>query len=140
MSKHYHHEIRRVFADVGPVSTRTLARKCIDADVFDAAWLESATVRAVQRECRKALRETDGIGLPFAGKTTETDDDGSPVWAQRELWDRETYYLNIEQHIDQRDRNHDRAVLLHNECLRKYGEAPDISGLAGVVSQKGQAA
>jgi hypothetical protein len=123
----------------GPVSTRMLARRCLDAGVFDEEWRESAVVRAAQEECRGVLKGCDIHGLPFAGKTSGSDDDGAPLWVQREMWDFDTYALNITEYANQRDRNHEKALLLRDECRRKFGRAPSISGLDGVGEVGGAA-
>jgi hypothetical protein len=123
----------------GPVSTRMLAHRCLDAGVFDQEWQESAVIRAAQEECRGVLKGCDIHGLPIAGKTAETDDTGAPLWVQRELWDYDTYALNIGEYANQRDRNHEKALLLRNECRRKFGRAPAVSGLDGAGGIEGAA-
>ena len=131
MNQSYHEQIRETFRTVGPLSTRALALLCIAGGVFPDSWLESASVRAAQDQCRRALKDCGIDGMPFAGKTSDEDGEGKPVWKQREFWDYETYVVNIVQSVDQRDSNHHHATLLHRECYEKFGKAPPVTGLTG---------
>lgn len=128
MSAVHHDEILRVFRENPPASTRTTAQRCIDAGVFSQEWLESAAIRSAQAAVRKALKTCDIQGLPIAGKTNVVDDNGAPVWVQRELWDYDTYALNIGQYVDQGDANYQKAADLAVECRTKYGRAPRLDG------------
>lgn len=135
-----HEAILEVFRSAGePLSTRTLALRCMDEGVFPDDWRANALVRAAQDECRSVLKDCDIHGLPFAGKTNRSDDDGGPLWIQREMWDFETYALNIHEHLDQRDKNHQKALLLQADCRRKFGRAPAIPGLDSVGGIEGAA-
>lgn len=128
-----HDAILDVFRSAGePLSTRTLALRCISEGVFPEDWQANALVRAAQEECRSVLKGCDIHGLPFAGKTTLSDDDGAPLWVQRDLWDFDTYALNIGEYLRQRDQNHEKALLLRNECRSRFGRAPAIPGLDGI--------
>lgn len=132
----YHDEILRVFREAGePIPTRVLAHRCVEAGVFPSDWLESAAIRAVQNVCREALKTSDIHGLPFAGRTTMSDDDGSPLWAQRELWDYETYAINIAEHEGQARANIKKARLLADECREKFGRSPSVPIITGGASE-----
>lgn len=124
----------------GPLSTRALALRCIDNGVFPTEWLQSASVRAAQEECRSVLKSCDIHGLPIAGKTSQRDEDGAPLWLQREMWDYDTYALNISQYLDKRDQNHQKALLLQDACRKKFGMAPPLPGLDASEAQGGSAA
>ena len=63
-----------------PMSTRSLAIKCIDEGVLSDEWLGSAGVRAAQYEVRAALKSSDEVGLPRAGVSGEEDETGAPIW------------------------------------------------------------
>lgn len=135
-----HDTILKVFRSAGePLSTRTLARRCIEEGVFPEDWQANALVRAAQEECRSVLKGCDIHGLPFAGKTSRSDDGGAPLWVQREMWDFETYALNIEEYLRQRDQNHEKALLLRNECQSRFGRTPEIPGLEGARGVEGAA-
>ena len=136
----YREAILRVFRESAePLSTRSLAHRCIEAGVFPDEWLESAAIRAVQTECRDALKTSDIRGLPFAGKTVRTDEDGSPLWAQRDVWDYATYEINIVEHATQARQNIDKAALLADECRGRYGRAPAVPMLIGAPPSQGAA-
>ncbi len=83
---------------------------------------------------REALRECDIRGLPFAGRTSATDGEGAPVWEQRELWDYGTYELNVNQHVTLAKTNHSVAKLMAYECFEKFGKAPSVPTMVGVVA------
>ena len=137
MSHSYGEEIRATFRGAGPLSMRALARLCINRGVFSEGWLESASIRAAQNQCRRALKDCGIDGLPFAGKTSEEDDSGKPIWLQREFWNYDAYVVNIVQSVDQRDANHEQATRMHRECYEKFGKAPPISDLEGSGALEG---
>lgn len=121
--------IRSTFTEMGGSSIRTTAVECMRRGVFGQEWLAEAGVTAAMDVVRRALKQADINGLPFAGMTRDIDIEGAHLWARRDLWTMEDYHLNIEQNVDKRDANHTRAVLLRQECLNRFGEAPAIPGL-----------
>lgn len=133
-------EIRRLFADAPErMSTMRTTLACVDAGVIPESWIRNAGIRAAQNEVREALRECDIRGLPFAGRTAEKDEDGAPVWEQRELWDYPTYVLNIEQHVTLARTNQEKAALMAHECHEKFGRSPRVPMLIGGAPQTGAA-
>ena len=133
--------ILQVFKEAGePLSTRALAKRCIEGGVFPDEWMQGAAVRAAQEECRGVLKDCDINGLPFAGKTSLKDEEGAPLWVQREMWDYATYALNIAQYMDKRDQNHRKALLLQDDCRKRFGRAPAITGLDASGKMGGAAA
>jgi len=67
------------------------------------------------------LKEHDAAGLPMAGPTTASDDDGAPIWVARQLWPEEDYDLNIQTHLDIRNENHLVATKLADEKFARHG-------------------
>ena len=120
--------IRALFQHLGGgMGTATFAHTCIDQGLYTDNDLKRFQLRAVQSEIRAALKATDAAGLPFAGITTEQDEDGAPVWQQRVLWGFEDYVLNIRQVFAQRDECHASGVKLIEECRRRFGKGPDAT-------------
>lgn len=127
--------IRDVFNDHGgAMTTIDLARACVDAGIWTQDELDRIAIKSVQELCRRALNVKDAAGLPAASRTTETNDDGQPVWKARQLWLFADYELNIRSHIGQRDEDHAVAVKLAAECEARYGKAISIPDLPDIVS------
>lgn len=139
MTESLHAAIRGVFRTAGGMSTVRLAQSCMMRGVFPDEWKEAAAMTAAQSECRKALKDADSNGLPFAGRTGRRDKDGGEVWEQREFWSYGTYELNIGENVKQRNANHEKALLLWQECRAKYQQAPDIPGIDAIDGQRGAA-
>lgn len=132
--------IREEFETVGGgMSTAAFAEHCIEAGVWTDEEIEAFTLRSAQSEVRRALKKPDVFGLPFAGKTTESDEEtGAPVWQQRTFWTYDDYAMNIHDLIAQRDTLHHEAHHLASECNAKFGKAPSIhepgAGKIGIAS------
>lgn len=105
----------------GALTTADLARACIADGVFEQSDLDRHAFQWAQDTCRRALKDRDRAGLPKAGQTGVTDDDGAPVWQMRSLWSEATYALNIGEYVGQRDQNHVIAVKLAAECEVRHG-------------------
>lgn len=125
--------IRDEFARVGPMSTRAFAQHCLTYGIWSAEERDEFELAKAQAEVRKALKGRDEHGLPFAGRTTTTEE-GSGVWAVRQAWLFEDYELNISELAKQRDTLHWEATGLADECRDRYGRAPAITW-PGDVSQ-----
>lgn len=122
--------IWQTFQDRGALmTTADLARACIADGVFDRAEMDRHAFEWVQDSCRRALKERDRAGLPRAGQTSETDDDGAPVWQTRLFWSEATYVLNISEYVGQRDQHHVIAVKLAAECEVRHGVVIPVAPL-----------
>lgn len=123
-------QIRDLFATLGgSMTTAQFARECIEYGIWSDVEQDRIIIRAAQSEIRRALKVEDAAGLPTAGKTTDTDDDGAPVWKARQLWLFEDYELNILDLVGQRDELHGNALKLAVECEVRYGRAPMVTGI-----------
>lgn len=127
--------IRNLFEKSGPLSTRALAALCIAEGIFTEADQANAHLQAFQKVVRAALSATDEFGLPRAGRSTECDEDGAPVWKQRRFWIFEDYAANISELIKKRNTEHTQAVRLIAECENRFKKSielvrlPDESGI-----------
>lgn len=101
-------EIREVFERFGgTLSTRRLAELLVECGTFDEDELLHLAMRQIQNIARRALKDIDRQGLPYAGpsgpepKEEAAGDDAterqSPVWVQRELWDYDTACYNLHE-------------------------------------------
>lgn len=117
--------IRDEFASVGgAMSTASFAKHLIDSGFWDSEELDAFAVKAVQGQIRSALKKHDAMALPFAGQTTDKDEDGAPVWKQRNLWSYETYELNVATRLTQSESLYTEAQKLSDECELKFGRSP----------------
>lgn len=119
--------MRALFESSGGMSTAAFTQRCRDEGIWDDDEWESLAFRQAQNEVRRALKKLDNVGLPFAGQTTITDDDGAVVWMTRRMWSFEDYAVNINELVEQRDRCHDAAVALADECRNRHGRAPSLA-------------
>ncbi len=110
----------------GACSIQTLARHCIQNDVFTEEELAVARQQWACRKVREALKSRDENDLPIAGQTTQTDGDGDAIWAERELWNAGDYQLNIEENVRNARSNYEVAKRLRFECLERHGVAWNI--------------
>lgn len=116
--------IREEFARVGGgMTTQAFARHCLDLGLWGEDEQERFVVSHAQGEIRKALTRPDHLGLRFAGPTTKSED-GAPVWQTRRLWGFEDYALNVGVLVSQRNALHEEAVMLAEECRRRFGRVP----------------
>lgn len=119
--------IREEFSLVGgAMSTSRFTHHCREVGIWDADEWESLAFRAAQNFVRHALRKPDESGLPFAGQTTIGDEQGAKVWRRRTLWEFADYELNVKELLGQRDRLHETAVALLDECRDRFGRVPPI--------------
>jgi hypothetical protein len=126
--------IREVFQDNGgAMTTLDLARACVDAGVWSPDEMNRIAIKAIQDACRRALNVKDATGLPSASRTTETNDDGQPIWKARQLWLFADYEVNVLAHIGQRNEDHIVAVKLVAECEARYGRVIEIPDLPEVA-------
>lgn len=98
---------------------------CIPDDDWDAAAFKHYT-----RRVRDAWTSKDKRGLPQAGRTGVVDmTSARPLYDMREHWQQLAYEINIGERIKNRDGNHLEALMLRDECLLRYGTAPDVPEL-----------
>ena len=95
---------------------------------------QTGWVRGVQADIRKALKTKDRGGLPFAGQTTEADEDGAPMWRVRQEWLFPDYEMNVRALAAQRDLLQWEAVALVNECRDRFGVAPSLEPVAALLA------
>lgn len=124
-------QIRDLFEELGGlVPTHQLAEACIERGIFGYDDLRRLHLTAVQSECRKALKETDAVGLPFAGPAAMGDVTGEAApWIQRKLWSYDEYESNIADRVKGEIADHGVIVRLRDECLERYERAPKIPEL-----------
>lgn len=134
------HRIRSVFEDlyvkngVEGITSREIAEACLDADVFDEDELADLAIRSASSIVSQTLSHKDASGLPVAGTSYRSLKAGHYVWLPREQWTYEDYEWNIRRYVGRRDQSHDTAVLLRDECQKRFGKAPAITGLKEVKS------
>lgn len=117
--------IRDEFAAVGgSMAKPSFAQHCIDKELWTAEELDAFSFKHVLSLVGGALRQHDKTGLPFAGKTTEKDEDGANVWKQRKLWGYPDYERNILPRQAQGETLIREAELLANECRMRFGRSP----------------
>ena len=122
--------IREEFRKVGGLSATAFAQHCIETGLWTPDELEQFTVREAARIVKRELRVKDAQRLPFAGQTTDIDEDGAPIWKQRRLWDLDTYLLNI-GHLETKGKTMlEEASALRNEVVDRFG----IHAIAGKAS------
>lgn len=117
--------IRAEFEECGNGrSAAAFAQHCIDSGFWGRDALATFTLKEATRIVRVALNKKDARGLPFAGETTERDEDGSRVWAMRSFWSLETYGA-----ISRRLRTEGQTLIseadaLDAEAFEKFGVFP----------------
>lgn len=79
---------------------------------------------------RTVLREHDALGIPKAGPVAG-DEGEATRWQQRNLWGFEDYTHNIKLRRRAVKADYRVLYLMHAECLRRFGEAPEIPELIG---------
>jgi hypothetical protein len=89
-----------IMQEYGGLSLKSWARISIQRGVFSEEFNAGALQVRAERELAKFSREDDEYGLPRFGRTTMADDDGDPIYAQRELWDRDSALLNIQARVE----------------------------------------
>lgn len=122
--------IREEFRRVSGLSANAFAQHCIDAGLWTDDELEAIQLRGVAQIVKRELRARDKQRLPFAGQTTETDDDGAPIWKQRRFWDLDTYLLNISNLETKASTMFEEASALRDEVVDRFG----VHALAGRAS------
>lgn len=121
--------IRDLFAELGGgMGTAQFVHLCDEHGVWSVDDDARILFRGKQAEVRRELKSSFE-GLPFAGITQEEDEDGSPVWQQRQLWTFADYELNIRELIGKRDDLDRNAAKLSAECEARYGRIPEITPL-----------
>lgn len=121
--------IRELFGDAGgAMGTAEFVRLCDHHGIWSLEDDQRILFRGKQAEVRRELKVSLD-GLPFAGITSEQDEEGAPIWQQRQLWAFVDYELNIRELVSQRDVLHSEARKLSVECRERYGRAPAIAGL-----------
>lgn len=125
--------IRNLLADMGGASTREVAQAAIDGGIFSAQEIDAMVVRAVQSLCRRALKELDPSGKPYAGQTTDIAEDGGPIWKNRGLWNPADYDVNVAEYRSAVYENHRIGSRLADECEDRFGERPFMPEIAGAL-------
>lgn len=128
--------IRQIFAAKGGLLTsRDLALATLQADLVTEAELRSLGFRAWQAECRRALVERDGAGLPTAQPLDTEDDDedddeqAGPLWKQLSLFTYDETSALILRRIKTETDFHEQTRAIHTWCRERFGKAPRIPAL-----------
>lgn len=121
-----HQLIRDALAELGgSATTRQLAQHCIESGIWSSDEIESFAIREAQKQVRDALGELDFAGLPYAGRTTDKDEEtGAGLWKARQLWLFDDYSKNVaesDQRIAAEKRKRNGLV---DECIAKFGMHP----------------
>ncbi len=126
-------QIRDVFVGMGgAATTRQIGVQCRDAGIWSVEERDGFELREIQKQVRDALGELDFAGLPYAGRTTDKDEEtGAGLWKARQLWLFDDYAKNVTESdarifAETRKRNG-----LIDECIAKYGRHP--LGLSAVA-------
>lgn len=125
-NKRPNHEqaIRDVIAEIGLCSTRTLARACLDRGLYGDDERERIFIHAVQADCRRALSAPTPSGLPFAGPTSQRDEDGAPLWVQPQFWTYEDCCVNLERRATGIKGEYQVYLHIHDYTIETFGKAP----------------
>lgn len=130
--------IRAEFEQLGgAISSRLFAEHLLATGFYDDEFLESAAIKAIQSDIRKALKSSDGAGLPFAcavGRGAEA------VWKQRDLMEYDEYAAVIGDLSEGVRADYRVIVGLHGECRLRFGRAPEIPELIDPPSWRNTAA
>ncbi len=120
--------IREAFGLIGGgMSTAGFTHHCMEMGVWTAADRDVAAFTAFRAEVRRELRSTTTNGLPFAGQTTWKDEDGAPIWQQRDMWSLDDYVLNIKELRTQSNTLDHIAQEMYEEAVDRYGELAVVS-------------
>jgi hypothetical protein len=115
--------IRELFVAGTTVAAHT--EYCIDQELWTAAEMRAKATGGCRNEVRAALGAIMGNGLPFAGQTTERDEEAkAPIWRQIEFWEKPDYYLNNRAYIDRGGDNVGVGNRIASDCWRRYGDGP----------------
>ena len=110
----------------GPL--RTLAERCIADGLYSPTEMEGQAVRAIMRDCARALKASDDRGLPYAlpSRDGAEEDGGGPAWGQLDLlpYDDEAYYIVTEASKTKADAV--KVIRIRDHCLLRHGNAPDL--------------
>jgi hypothetical protein len=124
--------ILALLVEHGRMTVADWTRRAMLAGIWSDDELGEATFQACKREIQEAARSKDRQGLPRAGRTGLVDlASQQEFWAQRAMWSVDAYRVNIDDRFRQRDGEHRIACLLRDECLDRYGCAPDVPPLPG---------
>jgi hypothetical protein len=122
-----------VMAERGPMSIRAWAAECVGRGIFTVEHNDGAILASARQRLSELARSQDVAGLPRMGRTGQSDDVGSPLWAERDLWDVAAYEINILGRLDQSDAIRDVAVALARECRQRYHCVPSDARLEGLL-------
>lgn len=120
--------IRSLFAAMGGAAPlRDIARRCIEATIWDETQLESMMLHGAIKRVKDALRrELNGSGLPFAAAV---DKGLHATWKQRDLFSFEDYTSIIDMGIAALGADHAKLRAWQEECRRRFGTSPSIPDL-----------
>jgi len=112
----------------GPL--RTLAERCIEEGIYTAQQMESQAVRAIMRDCAKALKGIDDRGLPFALPSRDGHDDddgiGGPAWGQLDLLPYEDGAHYVESEAAKTKADAIKIIRVRDYLLMRHGRAPEL--------------
>lgn len=115
--------IRELFVFGRTIAAHT--EYCIDKGLWSPAEMRSKATGGCRNEVRAALGALMENRLPFAGQTTERDEDTkAPIWRQIEFWEKDDYYLNNKAYIDRGSDNIEIGNRIASDCWRRYGDGP----------------
>jgi len=118
--------IQAEFKKTGGLTLRSFAQYLLaNLSIYSDAFREEAQIRAVMGECRRALKQHDKTGLPFAGPTLETDEEsGAPVWRTRQGWLFPDYCVAYTDYEDMETEGRIMKNRISDECTGRYGKPP----------------
>lgn len=112
-----------LFLSEGPMSLGTWTRLCIQRGVFSDEFEATALFREGRRRLKQIASEKDARGLPQLGQTCATEPGtGEPIYDQPDLWERDTWLLQIKTRLTMRDANHEQAKHFINFYEARFGE------------------
>lgn len=120
--------IRDIFTGMGgSAPLRDVARRCLEAAVWDEVQIESMQLNGAVKRVKDALRtHVNGSGLPFAAAT---DKSAKAIWKQREMFAYEDYVSIISMGVDALGADHAKLRAWQAECRDRHGTAPSIPDL-----------
>ncbi len=129
-----HKRIVETFTEYGAESLGRFAEYLrTETDFYTPEEKAHYELLGITSDVRRALKHPDDSGLPHCGPTTQTTDEGKPVWAVRSLFKYEDYCLAFTAYQKLGRENFEIADHYKQECIERFRKAPVELNVAGSV-------
>ena len=116
-------QIRENWRLWGAMPIRQFVHRMRDEGIFDEQDREAAEIRGLCADTRKALKENDEHGVPFAGPIEKGR---NPIWRQTEMWALEDFVFALSEGISALNADYAKLKTLQDLCRERFGTAPSL--------------